>query len=168
MAITFSDLSDANNQFANIFDQSDVLTPPPRKRLFCEDGVLTGTLRLCSAWTRLHPMLRDTPVWAYDGMVPGPTVVVDSGDRVQIRVKNRITTKLPYRHVVVDSSASPNPGDMNQPGHQGEPVASKEPGDADEQRSAADLTACCVMHLQTTRRSDRGDEPRPPIRIAAS
>jgi spore coat protein A len=147
MAITFSDLSDANNQFANIFDQSDVLIPPPRKRLFCEDGVLTGTLRLRSAWTRLHPMLRDTPVWAYDGMVPGPTVVVDSGDRVQIRVKNRITTKLPYCHVVVDSSASPNPGDMNQPGHQGEPVASKEPGDADEQRSAADLTACCVMHL---------------------
>ena len=49
----------------------------------------------------LHPALPDTPLWAYDGRVPGPTVVVDPGDHVHTRVVNRIGSTLPYAHVVV-------------------------------------------------------------------
>lgn len=110
MAMTFSMLSDLS-QGAKLFDSSHELVPPPRKRLSYVDGMLSATLRLKSAYTSLHPALPDTPVWAYDGLVPGPTVVVDSGEHVHIRIKNRITTRLPYRHVVVDKQ-----GGMNEPG----------------------------------------------------
>ena len=139
MGTKFADITDP----ATMFDRAAELSLRPRKALKHHDGTKFAEFELKAAHVGLHPELPDTPVWAYDGLVPGPVVVVDSGDHVHMRVENRIGSKLPFEHVVV-SDESAGTGTMNEPGTD---FASTADADQSERDSAADLTACCVMHL---------------------
>lgn len=50
----------------------------------------------------LHSELPDTTVWGYEGSYPGPTVEVESGEKVFIKWNNNLPTKhlLPIDHTV--------------------------------------------------------------------
>ena len=139
MPASFSDLTDP----ATMFDRADELTPHPRKALGHDGPVRTAGFEVRAAHARLHPELPETPVWAYDGLVPGPTVVVHSGDRVHVRVRNAAHAALPYEHAVVEDGDAADPA-MNRPGTDG---LSTDDADVKERDAARHLTACCVMHL---------------------
>jgi spore coat protein A len=128
---------------ATMFDRAGELTPHPRKTLGHDGPVKTAVFEVQAAHVRIHPELRGTPVWAYDGSVPGPTVVVDAGDRVHVRVRNTVHTALPYEHAVVDDGDGTDPA-MNRPGTDG---LSADAADKKEREAAEKLTACCVLHL---------------------
>ena len=90
----------------------------------------------------VHPALgATTPIWGYEGKFPGPTIDVDSGSEVRIKVTNKIVGNMPYSHVVVDDSAG---GSMNDPGTE---AASTDSLDMHETESVSALSAWTVMHL---------------------
>jgi FtsP/CotA-like multicopper oxidase with cupredoxin domain len=53
------------------------------------DGFRTITLRSGEALLR-GPGAAPTPIWGYDGVVPGPTIRIRRGDEVKARVVNRL------------------------------------------------------------------------------
>jgi FtsP/CotA-like multicopper oxidase with cupredoxin domain len=141
MPATFADLIDPTKMFG----PSNIWTPPPRKALKQAGGVKYAEFEIRATTVQLHPDLPPTPVWAYDGLMPGPTVVVEAGDLVHVRVRNAVPAgeKLPYAHVVMDDD-SQDVNTMNQPGSE---PHSKDAADAREAKSACELTGCFVMHL---------------------
>jgi spore coat protein A len=70
--------------------------PPVRK----PHDSLKVTMR--AAHARLHSELPPTPVWAYDGHFPGPTIEVQSGRRLRVTWRNEITGEYPAPAVEVD------------------------------------------------------------------
>ena len=102
-----------------------------------QDVVLTQ--RAASA--SIHPQLPPTPMWSYEGLVPGPVLVVDSGVRVEVTHRNEIEGMMPYRHVVVDEAAG---GSMNTAGTEG---TSLDATDQAEAAHVAALHAHTVVHL---------------------
>lgn len=89
----------------------------------------------------VHPDLPPTPAWTYDGMLPGPVVVVRSGERINVTHEHNIAGTLAYRHVVVDDDAG---GTMNDAGCE---LPSTDPADLEESAHAAALHAYTVAHL---------------------
>ena len=67
--------------------------PVPDRRVVSEPGRLTIQLR--TALHRYHRDLPPSPVWTFDGTVPGPTVEVDRGVPLEVRWENRLTGNLP-------------------------------------------------------------------------
>ena len=57
--------------------------PVPDRRVVGDPGRLTIPLR--SALHRFHRDLPPSPVWTFDGTVPGPTVEVDRGVPLEVR-----------------------------------------------------------------------------------
>jgi len=56
------------------------------------DGTRSFTLRAAPGRARLVPEPHDeTPVWCYDGRVPGPEIRVRQGDRLRVSVRNGLT-----------------------------------------------------------------------------
>jgi spore coat protein A len=139
MTVKFTEITNPTT----IFQRSGELVPRPRKLLGHHNGMKFAEFELRAVSVSLHPDLPPTPVWAYDGLVPGPTVVVEAGDHVHMQVENRIGTNLPYEHVVVDDN-TPDTGTMNTAGAD---YPSTDAADNLERDSAHDLTANCVMHL---------------------
>jgi spore coat protein A len=127
----------------------DRLPVPPIRRPAANR--LTLTARGASAY--LHRHLPPTPVWAYDGRFPGPTIEVRRGQRLVVRWLNGIRGPYPVPAVRLpggDASALDRPGAEG-----GVPV----PG-------AADLPAWTVVHLHgavTTGASDGWPEDAVPF-----
>jgi FtsP/CotA-like multicopper oxidase with cupredoxin domain len=67
--------------------------PVPNRRVVSEPDRLTIPLR--TALHRYHRDLPQSPVWTFDGTVPGPTVEVDRGVPLEVRWENRLTGTLP-------------------------------------------------------------------------
>lgn len=57
------------------------------------------TITQVATTVSLHPWLPPTPVWAYDGQVPGPMLETRSGRPVSVRFRNRIDKAMPFRSV---------------------------------------------------------------------
>ncbi len=130
---TFDQLRDA----ATLFDRAGLMPRP--ERIHPGPGVRTLRQRLVQA--AIHPQLPPTPFWSYEGMVPGPVVVVPGGSRTVLRHENLIDSTMPYRHVVVDEAAG---GSMNDAGSDGASTAQM---DVDEAMHVSGLRAHTVVHL---------------------
>lgn len=121
-----------------IFDRAGLMPRPVRKH---PQAHRTMTLEQRVTTLTLHPDLPDTPVWTYDGLLPGPVVVVRAGERIEVTHDHDIVGTMPYRHVVVDDEAG---GTMNDAGSD---ATSADPGDVEEADHVADLHAFTVCHL---------------------
>ncbi len=122
-----------------LFDRAALMPRPVRKRPHGPHRALEIEQRATTA--SLHPDLPDTPAWTYDGLLPGPVVVVRSGDRVEVTHEHDIVGTMPYRHVVVDDAVG---GSMNDAGAE---HPSQDPGDVEEAQHVDDLHAFTVVHL---------------------
>jgi FtsP/CotA-like multicopper oxidase with cupredoxin domain len=67
--------------------------PVPDRRLVSKRGRLKIPLR--TALHRFHRDLPPSPVWTFDGTVPGPTIEVERGVPLEVRWENRLTGNLP-------------------------------------------------------------------------
>jgi FtsP/CotA-like multicopper oxidase with cupredoxin domain len=133
--VTMADLREEKG----IFDRGAEMPRPTRKHPHGPQRELLIQQR--AATVSLHPQLPATPAWTYDGLLPGPVVVVRAGERVQVTHDHDIAGPLPYRHVVVDGEAG---GTMNDAGAGS---ASSDPADTAEADHAAALHAWTVVHL---------------------
>jgi FtsP/CotA-like multicopper oxidase with cupredoxin domain len=122
-----------------LFERAALMPRPARKSPLGPHRELVLEQRAAAAI--LHPQLPETPVWTYDGSLPGPVVVVRSGDRVQITHDHDIAGSIPYRHVVVDDAVG---GSMNDAGSD---HASSDPADLEEAAHVEELHAHTVVHL---------------------
>lgn len=105
------------------------------------DPCLDLTLVQRNVAARIHPQLPPTPMWGYDGQVPGPVIEVDADNIVQVAHSNEIAGTMPYAHVAVAPEAG---GSMNDAGHAG---ASAAPQHVEEAAKVAALQAYTVPHL---------------------
>ncbi|MGZ3679906.1 MAG: multicopper oxidase family protein [Ktedonobacterales bacterium] len=110
---------------------ADPLRLPPVWRLTQTDADTFVTLRVSMrpAYIQLHSALPPTQVWAYQGSVPGPTIEVRRGQRVQIEWVNDIPAHAPYPVTAVTapdptSDTPPDQIPQNQPGRSGGQVNS--------------------------------------------
>ncbi len=124
---------------ADLFDRAALMPRPIRKRPHGPRRELV--LEQCVTMAGVHPDLPATPAWTYDGLLPGPVVIVRSGERVNVTHVHNIGGTLPYRHVVVDDDAG---GTMNDAGCG---LPSADPEDLAESERAAGLHAYTVAHL---------------------
>jgi len=69
----------------------------------------TLEVKMRATHVQLHSQLPPTPVWAYDGHFPGPTIEVRSGRRLRVAWRNEITGAYPATAVDVDILLPPNP-----------------------------------------------------------
>jgi FtsP/CotA-like multicopper oxidase with cupredoxin domain len=67
--------------------------PVPARRVIGEPGRLT--VRLETATHRFHRDLPPSRVWAYDGVLPGPTIEVRRGVPLEVLWENRLSGLLP-------------------------------------------------------------------------
>ena len=135
-SVTLAELRESKD----LFDRAAAMPRPVRRHPHGAHHELK--IEQCAVTASLHPQLPPTPAWTYDGLLPGPVVVVDAGKRVRVTQDNDIVGTLPYRHVVVDDG--PNGVAMNDAGSDG---TSTDPVDAEEAASAAALHAWTVVHL---------------------
>ncbi len=143
MSIKWQSLTSTANVNQSLFDASSVLSFGGTK--LHPNAGYPGSLTIHEKHNHVevHPALGvTTPIWGYEGKYPGPTIEVDAGAEVRIRVKNRITGNIPYPHVVADDSIANNP--MNDPGIN--PV-SAEDMDQHEAENVLNLNAWTVIHL---------------------
>ncbi|GAA2500654.1 multicopper oxidase family protein [Winogradskya humida] len=94
--------------FVDELPVAPVLRPPRTGR---RAGVLK--IRARSAEVSLHRALPLTPVWAYEGHLPGPTIEVSRDQTLRVHWINELTGPLPFASV-----AAP-PGSQNEPGRSG-------------------------------------------------
>lgn len=80
-------------------------------------GVFKGTLRVQKAKVSLAPGTT-TEFWGYNGMLPGPQIVVYEGDKVSIEVINELDeeTTVHWHGLLVPASEDGNPQDPIKPG----------------------------------------------------
>jgi FtsP/CotA-like multicopper oxidase with cupredoxin domain len=75
--------------------------PVPARRVVTEAGRLTIPLRV--ARHQYHRDLPPSPVWTFDGTVPGPTIEVGRGIPLEVRWDNELTGTLPIVVTVAPS-----------------------------------------------------------------
>ena len=109
--------------------------PIPQRRVVDEPGRLTIVLQ--AALHRFHRDLPPSPVWTFDGVVPGPTIEVRRGVPLEVRWENRLTGRLP---VIV--TVAPNATIDGVPVQATLGRSGGEPGHA-----AAALSGYAVVHL---------------------
>ena len=80
------------------------------------DGALEFTLDARPVWWRVHGRQR-LVAWAYNGIVPGPTIRVRNGERVRIRFTNRLAeeTTIHWHGIDVPNSQDGVPGVTQEP-----------------------------------------------------
>lgn len=76
----------------------DRLSIPPTWDL-TRGGGRDITVRAVAEDVRLHSQLPRTPMWTYEGSVPGPTIVVRRGQRLRINWANEIEGTIPFTGV---------------------------------------------------------------------
>ncbi|NUS14219.1 MAG: multicopper oxidase domain-containing protein [Streptomyces sp.] len=59
------------------------------------------TVRQLATTVQYHSQLPPTPVWAYEGSVPGPTIDVRSGQRIRVAWQNQISGAFPVTAIAV-------------------------------------------------------------------
>jgi spore coat protein A len=101
-----------------------VLPPVLRPARSRPGAYATLRIRMRSTRVRLHSELPLTEVWAYEGHVPGPTIEVRRGQRVQIEWINSIPADTPHPVTAVtapdpDGGAPPDQIPQNRPGRSG-------------------------------------------------
>jgi o-aminophenol oxidase len=74
------------------YGECDPLPTPPRYRVSERERFV---IRLQAAEHRFHSRLPPSPVWTYDGHVPGPMIDVDRGVRLEMVWDNRLDGTLP-------------------------------------------------------------------------
>jgi spore coat protein A len=77
--------------------------PVPNRLVVTEPGRLTIPLR--TGLHRYHRDLPPSPVWTFDGTVPGPTIEVERGVPLEVRWENRLTGNLPVIVTVAPANA---------------------------------------------------------------
>ncbi|MCD2191146.1 multicopper oxidase family protein [Actinomycetospora soli] len=125
-----------------LFDRAAEMPRPRRRRL--RPSSTPARIEQRATDVVLHPDLPPTPVWAYDGTLPGPVIEVRSDDEVDVVHDHDINGRLPYAHVVTVSPALGNGTPMN---HTGSGDASPDLDDVEEAKRAAALHAYTVAHL---------------------
>jgi spore coat protein A len=102
---------------------ADRLTVPPvlRPARSRSGAYTTLRVRMRSARMQLHSELPPTDIWAYEGHMPGPTIEVRRGQRVQIEWVNAIQADAPHPVTAVtapdpDEGAPPDQIPQNRPG----------------------------------------------------
>jgi spore coat protein A len=85
------------------------------------------------AQVQLHSELPPSEVWTYEGSLPGPTIEVSRGQRVQVEWINAIPADQPYP---VTAVTAPD-GSQNEPGRSGRPL----------NQTVATLPPWTVVHL---------------------
>jgi spore coat protein A len=111
--------------------------PVPR-RLIAGEHHGRLTVPLCAGRHRFHRDLPESPIWGYDGTVPGPTIEAERGQPVTVAWRNELDGRLP---VVV--TVAPEASDA-----QGVPVQCVPglSGGAPDERAAA-IAGHTVVHL---------------------
>jgi spore coat protein A len=109
--------------------------PVPARRLASDSGRLTIPLRV--GLHRYHRDLPPSPVWTFDGTVPGPTIEVRRGSPVEVRWENHLTGTLPVVVIVAPSHAIDGVPVQNAPGRSG----------GTRNRAASALPGYAVVHL---------------------
>ncbi|HEV2457618.1 MAG TPA: multicopper oxidase family protein [Ktedonobacterales bacterium] len=109
-------------KFADRLALPPVLRPAHSRR--GADGYASLRVQMRSAQVRLHSQLPPTEVWAYEGHLPGPTIEVRRGQRVQIEWVNAIQADAPYPVTAVTApdpevGTPPEQIPQNQPGRSG-------------------------------------------------
>ncbi|UGQ13414.1 multicopper oxidase domain-containing protein [Yinghuangia sp. ASG 101] len=92
------------------------------------------TVRQIATTVRFHSELPPTPVWAYEGSVPGPTIVVRRDQRLRVAWRNEISGPFPVTAIQVPFT---DLGSLLDPGR----------GTATPDPSVAALPAWNVVHL---------------------
>jgi spore coat protein A len=120
----------------------DALPIPPKPNPFDLRGQgdeVCQTVRIMYQDVSYSAQLNPTKAWAYEGLVPGPTFVLDQSQTVHVRWYNTIDPceTLPYRVVVF-----PDPQDPTKPAQNDSGVAGGVLND-----EAGALTASIVVHL---------------------
>lgn len=80
-----------------------------------DDGRYSLRIQMHPARVQLHSELPPSEVWTYEGSLPGPTIEVSRGQRVQIEWINAIPADEPYPITAV---TAPD-GTQNEPGRSG-------------------------------------------------
>ena len=109
--------------------------PVPARRVVAEPGRLTIPLR--AALHQYHRDLPPSPVWTFDGTVPGPTVEVRRGVPLEVRWENQLTGTLPVVVTVAPTARVDGIPVQATPGRSGGPP----------DRDAAALSGYAVVHL---------------------
>ena len=90
-------------------------------------------IQMHPAQVQLHSELPPSEVWTYEGLLPGPTIEVSRGQRVQVEWVNAIPADQPYPITAV---TAPD-GSQNDPGRSGRPA----------NQTVATLPPWTVVHL---------------------
>src|SRR5689334_9192601 len=81
----------------------DALPVPRRLRAADHDGRLT--VRIRAGTHRFHRDLPDSPVWGFDGSVPGPTIEAERGRPVTVEWSNELDGGFPVVVTVAPAAA---------------------------------------------------------------
>ena len=92
--------------------------PPILRPQMTADQQYILRIHMRPARIQLHSELPPSEVWTYEGLLPGPTIEVSRGQRVQIEWINALPEDQPYPITAV---TAPN-GSQNQPGRSGRPA----------------------------------------------
>jgi FtsP/CotA-like multicopper oxidase with cupredoxin domain len=68
---------------------------PVPQRLVAAERQGRLTIRMRSSVHRFHRDLPESPIWGYDGTVPGPTIEVERGQPVTVEWRNELAGRLP-------------------------------------------------------------------------
>src|SRR6478672_10567421 len=81
----------------------DTLPVPPRLLAPPHDGQLTVSIR--DGMHRFHRDLPESPIWGFDGMVPGPTIEARRGQPVTVEWRNELDGPLPVVVTIAPEAA---------------------------------------------------------------
>src|SRR5438045_5365500 len=116
----------------------DALRVPPMLRPQIKaDQRYNLRIQMRPAHRQLHSELPPSEVWTYEGSLPGPTIEVSRGQRVQVEWINAIPEDQPYPITAV---TAPD-GSQNEPGRSGRPA----------NQTVATLPPWTVVHLHGAR-----------------
>jgi FtsP/CotA-like multicopper oxidase with cupredoxin domain len=87
--------------FVDALHRPSVLRPGPEGRL---------RVRMMATTARLHRDLPPTPVWAYEGQLPGPTIETRRGQAVQVEWVNDLHGPYPVTEILAGSLQQNGPG----------------------------------------------------------
>ncbi len=112
----------------------DCLRVPPILRPYkTDDQRYNLRIHMRPAQVQLHSELPPSEVWTYEGLLPGPTIEVSRGQRVQVEWINALPRDEPYPITAV---TAPD-GTQNEPGRSGRPA----------NQTVATLPPWTVVHL---------------------
>ncbi len=137
---------------------ADALSIPAVKRPSLADNLADSAewsrikIQMVPSQVQFHSELARVPVWAYDGTVPGPTIEVAAGQKVQVEWANELTIAgaasfTPIKVVKVPTDDNVDHPNQNSPGS----------GTGEVVPHTKDLTGWTVVHLHGGRTTPEND-----------